>query len=108
MQAQELRVSPSAVQADPNSVGRDRSCRIPRQAERLCNLPAKQRISESGEDEPQCRLGHMALVAPHAELCNQGANGLEDRIESLAVAREDHPGGKRARALPVEGIERAV
>ena len=50
----------------------------------------------------------MALVAAHAELGDQSANGLEDRIEGFSVAREDHPGSKRARALSIEGVERAV
>ena len=33
---------------------------------------------------------------------------IEDRVERVAVAGDDHPRGERARALAVEGVEGAV
>ena len=49
----------------------------------------------------------MLLVA-HAQLGDESADRIEDRVERVAVAGQDHPRGQGARAFPVERVEGAV
>src|SRR5688500_14895881 len=87
---------------------RDLARLLARQAESARHRPAKQRIAQSGEDQPQRRLMHRAVLVAGAELVDEAVDGVEDRIESVAIAAEDHPGRERSGALAVEGVEGPV
>ena len=43
-----------------------------------------------------------------AELVDEPVDGVEDRVERVAIAAEDHPGGERSGPFAVEGVEGAV
>ena len=49
----------------------------------------------------------MLLVA-HAQLGDEGPDRIQDGVQRIAVSGQDHPGCKRSRTFPVEGIERPV
>ena len=50
----------------------------------------------------------MVGFMPNRELGNEATDRIEDRVQRIAIASEDHPGGKRSRALLAEGIEALV
>lgn len=90
-------------------VGSDRAGSVAVEAEGSGDRCAEQGITERGEDEPEGGFANvMRLMAAGAKLGDEAPQSLEDRIERVAVAGEDHPGGERSRSLAVEGIERAV
>lgn len=49
----------------------------------------------------------MLLVAD-AQLCDQLTKGIENWIERIAIAGEDHPGSERARAFAAEDVEGSI
>lgn len=49
----------------------------------------------------------MSFVADR-ELGHERANGIEDGIERIPIARENHPGSERTRAFLAEGVEALV
>ena len=81
---------------------------LARQAERLGHRPAEQRIAERGEHQPQGGLVDRPVLVALAELVDEAVDRVEDRVERVAIAGEDHPGGERAGALAVERVEGAV
>ena len=48
------------------------------------------------------------LFMAGGELGDEPTDRIEDRVQSVAVAGEDHPRGERARALLAEGVETFV
>ena len=50
----------------------------------------------------------MMFLVADPQLGDEAADGIQDRIERVAVSGQDHPGGEGARTLSVEGVERAV
>ena len=81
---------------------------IPRQAESLGEGRAKQRIAERVQDQREGGLGDVMLLVADAELSDEAADRVEDWVESVAVAGEDHPGGERAGAFAPERVEGLV
>ena len=43
-----------------------------------------------------------------AELRDETADGIEDRVQRVAIASEDHPRRERSGTLPPEGVERLI
>ena len=70
-------------------------------------LPQK-RIAKRGEHQPQGAFGNMMFLVADLELGDEAPDGVEDRIESIAIAGQDHPGRERSRTLAVERVERSV
>ena len=81
---------------------------IAAEAERLSHGSAEQGIPEGGEDQPQCGLADRAILMAGGELVDQTVDRVEHRVERVAIAREDHPGGERPGAFLVEGVEGPV
>ena len=79
-----------------------------RKAERPGHRLAEGGIAGRGEDEPEGRLVDRPVFMTFAELVDQLVDGIEDRVERVAIAGKDHPGGERAGAFLAEGIEGAV
>ena len=48
------------------------------------------------------------LLMADAELSDETPDRIEDRVQRVAVAGEDHPSRERSRAFAIEHIERAV
>ncbi len=82
--------------------------RIARQAERLGELGAEQGIAQGGEDKPQRALRDMMFLMADGQLLDQRPDRIEDRVQGIAIARQDHPGGEGSRAALAERIEGLV
>ena len=82
--------------------------RVAGQAERFGDRRAEQRIAECVQNQAERAFGDVALLMADAELGDERPDRIEDRVERVAVAGEDHPGGKRAGAFAVERVEGAV
>ena len=54
------------------------------------------------------RLGHVVLLVADAQLGDQAVERIEDRVQGVAVAGEDHPRGERSGAFPAERVEGLV
>ena len=78
------------------------------ESERLGERSAQQRIAKRTQHERQGCFRHLVLFVTDSELGNEAADGIEDGIERIAIAGEDHPGGKRPGALAAEGVEGLV
>ena len=78
------------------------------QAERVGHRLAEQQIADGGEDEPERGFVDRPVLMAGAEPVDDLVDRIEDRIERVAIAGEDHPGGERAGALAPEGVEGAV
>ena len=50
----------------------------------------------------------MMRVVADRELRDEAADRIEDRVQRIAVAGDDHPGGERPGALLAEGVEALV
>lgn len=81
---------------------------IARKAERKRDLRAEKRIAEGVEHQRQGALGYLSFVVTDGELRDQAVDRVEDRVEGVAVARKDHPCGKRSGALAPESVEALV
>lgn len=92
----------------PQGVGGNPPRGIPVEAKRAGDRLPEEGIAEGGEDQPERALGHMMLLMSNAELGDEAADGVENRVQRVTIAGQDHPGGKGARAFAVERIERAV
>lgn len=69
---------------------------------------SEQGIAERAEDECKSALGDMMLLVADAQLGDQLAQGIENGIECIPIAGEDHPGGECARAFSAEDVEGSV
>lgn len=49
-----------------------------------------------------------AVLMPLAKLIDEAVDGIKDRVQSISVAGDDHPGGKRSGAFLPERIERPI
>ena len=90
-----------AVRGDlPGGVAIHRQC--------ICDRSAKQGIAERCEHQPESGLADVMLLVADAELGDERPDRFQDRVQRIPVAGQDHPGGKRPRTFPIEGIEGQV
>lgn len=89
-------------------LGRKLARTVTRKAERLGDWTAEQRIAKGIEDEGKGALRDAMLLVADAQLGNERPDRIQDGIEGIAVAGEDHPGGKCPGALAVEYVEDLV
>lgn len=92
----------------PKAFGRKLARFVPWQPERLGDWSSKQGISKGAEDKCESALRDMMLLVPNAQLGDQLAKRIEDGIERIAVAGQNHPGGERARAFAAEDVEGSI
>src|SRR5690242_9532459 len=87
-------------------------CKLPsavaRHPQRFRDRSSEKRIAERVEDKRERALGDLVFFVADAQLSDEPADRFEDRVERVAVAREDHPRGKRAGPFAVEHVERAI
>ena len=96
------------LQLEPQALRREAPGGITGQGESIGDRCSEQGIAKRGKYEPERRLADVMLFVADAELGDQSANRFEDRVEGVAVARQDHPGGERSGTFTVERVERAV
>lgn len=82
--------------------------RVPIQPERLCDGVSEQGVADGGEDEPERGLGDMVGLMPDRKLGNHVSDRFEDRVERVAIAGKDHPGGEGSGAFLTKRIENQV
>lgn len=82
--------------------------RVARQAERFRDWRSQQRVPERTEHERQRALCDLVSLVTDGELGNEAPDRVEDRVERVPVAGEDHPRCKRAGALLAESIEALI
>lgn len=78
------------------------------QAERLSDRRSKERIAKRVQDQRQGALGDVMLFMADGQLGDERPDRIEDRVERVAIATQDHPRGECPRALLAEGIETLV
>lgn len=78
---------------------------VSREAERFRNGASEERVAKRVENQSERTLCDVMVFMPEGQLCDEAANRIEDRIERVAVAGEDHPCGERAGPFPVENVE---
>ena len=87
---------------------RDLPCVFAGQAERLGHRAAEERIPERCQNQPHGAFVDGAITMALAELIHHRVNRLEDRVQGIAVAGQDHPCGERAGTLFVERVKGAI
>lgn len=99
-----------AVGIEPRTkpVGSEGAGGVAWQPERSGDRRTEQRIAERAQDERERALGNVMLLTSNAELGDQAANRIQDGVERVTVAGEDHPRGQRAGSFTVENVERPV
>ncbi len=81
---------------------------VARKIERFGDRRAEQRIAERVEHQRQGAFGNMMRLMSDRQLSDQAANRIQDRVQRIAVAGNDHPGGERAGAFLAERVEALV
>ena len=79
--------------------------RVAIKPERFGKGRAKQGIANRLEHEPQGRVRDMMFFVTHGEASDQAADRIEDRIQGVAVAGQNHPRGERPGPLAAERVE---
>ena len=77
-------------------------------AQRESDLRSEQGIAERVQHERQRALRDVTFVMADGKLCDQGMDGIENWVQRVAVAGENHPRGERPRTLLAEGVEALV
>jgi hypothetical protein len=95
-------------EAGTETVGGQGPRGVSRQSQSFGDGLAKERIAECAKHQEQGRLADVMLFMADAQLGNQRAKRLQDRIERVAIARKDHPRRKRSGAFTPESIESHV
>jgi len=81
---------------------------IARKPKRFRDGRAKQGIAKCVENQRQRALGDMVVLMADGQLSDEAANGIEDRVQRIAIAGQDHPGSERAGTFTAERIEALV
>jgi hypothetical protein len=92
----------------PEAIGGKFARGIPWQSERIGDGAPEERIAKRAQDECKSAFGDMMFLMADAELCDELLQRIENGIERVAIAGEDHPGGERSSALAAEGIEGSI
>ena len=76
--------------------------------ERKRDFRAEERIAERIQHEREGAFGDVALVMADRKLRDEAVDRIEDRVQRVAIAAEDHPGGQRSGTLAAERIEALI
>ena len=82
--------------------------RVPGKAERFSDRRAEKRVAECVEHERQCAFGNVMILMADRQLGDEIADRIEDGVEGVTVAREDHPGRQCPGAFAAECIETLI
>lgn len=89
-------------------VGREVSSGIPRQRQGFGDGGAEQRVAKRIQYQGQCAFGDVMVLVADGEFPDQPADRFEDRVQCIAIARQDHPGRERSGALLAKRVEGLV
>ena len=92
----------------PQPLGGELARGVAGKAERIGDRRAEQRIAERVQDQREGAFGDMMLLVADGQLGDEAADRIEDRVQRVAVAGEDHPRGERAGAFLAERVEGLV
>jgi hypothetical protein len=82
--------------------------RITRQVEGVGDRGPEERIAERVEHQRERALCDVMFLMPDRELGNERTDRIEDRVQRIAIASDDHPGRERSRAFLTERIETLI
>ena len=69
---------------------------------------AKERIPERVEDQGERALRDVMRIMAKGQLGDERPDRIEDRVQGIAIAAENHPCGKRPGSFLPEGVETLV
>ena len=95
-------------EAAAEAVGSKRPGRVALEPESFGNRSAEEGIAERCQDQAERRFRHSMLLMIEGQLIDQRPDRLEDWVERVAVAGEDHPRREGASALLAERVESLV
>jgi len=95
-------------EAVAEALGSKVACRIARQVEGIGDRGPEERIAERVEHQRKRALCDVMFLMPDGELGNERTDRIEDRVQRIAIAGDDHPGRERSRAFLAERIETLV
>ena len=81
---------------------------IPRQAQCFGDRRPKQRIAERIQDQRERAFGDVMILMANRQLRDETADRIQDRIQSIAVAGEDHPRCESSGPLTAKCVETLV
>ena len=97
-----------SLEAVTETLGGELACSVARKAQSQSDCRAEQRVSKGSQDQRYGALRDMMRFVAGGELGDEAADRIEDRVQRVTVARQDHPGGKGSSALLAERIEALV
>jgi hypothetical protein len=95
-------------EAVAKALGGELARRIAGKTERKRDFRAEERIAERIQHKREGAFGDVALVMANRKLRDEAVNRIEDRVQRVAVAAEDHPGGQRSGTLAPERVEALI
>lgn len=96
------------LQAMTKTLRRKVARSVPGESEGFGDRRAEERVPEGVEHERQRAFRDVVILMPDGELRDEIADRIEDWIEGVAVAGNDHPGRERTGALASKGVEALV
>ena len=78
------------------------------EAQGVGNRRTKKRIAQRIQHQRKRAFRHMVCVVADRQLRHEAANRIENGIERIPVAGDDHPGSESSGALFSEGVEALV
>jgi hypothetical protein len=82
--------------------------RVTRKIQGFGDRRSEQGIAQGIQHDRKGAFGDVMLVVADRELRDQVPNGIEDRVQGVAIAGKDHPGGKRSGAFFPECVKALV
>ena len=82
--------------------------RVARQTKSIGDGLTEEGIAQCTQHDAKGASSHLVILVADAELGDEGLQGFEDRVQRIAIAGEDHPGGERTGAFAPEGVEGLV
>lgn len=96
------------LEAMAKTLGGKFACRIARKTERFGDWRPKKRIAKSVQDQGEGAFSDVVGFVADRELGDEPANGIQNGVEGIAIAGEDHPCGKCSGTFLAEGIETLI
>ena len=96
------------VQLEAQTLSRQLAGSVAVHRKRIGYRGSEQGIAKGGEHQPQRRLSDVMFLVADAKLRHQVPDRIQDRVQRVTVAGQDHPRGKSPGAFPTEGVESAV
>lgn len=92
----------------PQALGCEFAGGVARQTKGIGDGLAEEGVAQCTQHDAKGASSHLVILVPDAELGDEGLQGFEDRVQRIAIAGEDHPGGERTGAFAPKGVKGLV